>query len=230
MRPPPALVTLTGAGLLVATFYPWLAERLLAAHGVRAVAAGMLALGALSLALWQRLGGAARLPLALHAALLALPALAAASGDALWLRLVPAAIQALIAAFFARSLAGGSSILEQAAKSIHPYAPGFIGPYCRGATLVFAAIFALQGAALAALALRPPAGGWAWSAGLLAWAPVMAASLVEWAVRKSWFRYYSDGPIDRLLRRALPPENTEAGRRSLAYIRKMRAELGMPPP
>ncbi len=230
MRPPPALVTATGVGMLVAAFYPWLAERALAHFGARAFATALLAAGLVSLALWRRLGGAARLPLALHAALLALPALAALRADPTYLRLVPAAIQALIALFFARSLVGGSSILEQAAKRIHPYAPDFIGPYCRKATATFAAIFALQGAALAALALDPPAAGWALASGVLAWGPVLAASIVEWAVRKSWFRYYTDGPIDRRLRRWLPPESTAAGRRSLEYIRRMREQLGMPPP
>lgn len=214
----------------VAAFYPLLAERLLAAGGTRGLALAMLALGAVSLAVWQRFGGTARLPLALHAGLLALPGLSAWTGDALPLRLVPAAIQALIAVFFARSLRGGSSVLEQTARRIHPYAPDFIGPYCRKATAVFAAIFALQGVALAGLALDPPAAGWGLASGALAWGPLLTASVVEWAVRKSWFRYYSDGPIDRRLRAWLPPENTAAGRRSLDYIRRMRRELGMPPP
>jgi hypothetical protein len=49
-------------------------------------------------------------------------------------------------------------------------------------------------------------------------------------VRKWWFRYFGPGPLDQLLKHALPPENTAAGRRSLDYIRKMRADHGMPPP
>jgi hypothetical protein len=59
---------------------------------------------------------------------------------------------------------------------------------------------------------------------------VIAASLADWVVRKWWFRYFGPGPLDQLLKRVLPPENTEAGRRSLEYIRRMRAQLGMPPP
>ena len=46
---------------------------------------------------WQRIG-TARVPLYQRAAVLALPALAAGTGEALYLRLVPAAIQCLIAA------------------------------------------------------------------------------------------------------------------------------------
>jgi hypothetical protein len=59
---------------------------------------------------------------------------------------------------------------------------------------------------------------------------MLVASVADWLVRKWHFRYYGPGPIDRVLRKLLPPENTEVGRRSLAYIQKMRAELGMPPP
>ena len=228
MRPPPALVSAAGAGLLVATLYPLGVERALDAWGVRAVAAALLVPGAISLALWWRLG-AGRVALVPQLLLLALPVAAAVSGALVFLHAVPAVIQLLIGAFFALSLRGGSSILEQAAKTIHPYAPDFIGPYCRKATLVFAAIFVAQGSGLAALAWSPPER-WALWSGLLAWGPVMAASVVEWAIRKSWFRYYTEGPVDRLLRRVLPPENTAAGRRSLEYIRAKRLELGMPPP
>ena len=97
----------------------------------------------------------------------------------------------------------------------------------------------LQGAAAQAfagpmaaawLAVDPPASGWGAATGFWIWTPVIAASLVDWAVRKWWFRYFGPGPLDQLLKRVLPPENTEAGRRSLDYIRRMRAELGMPPP
>ena len=59
---------------------------------------------------------------------------------------------------------------------------------------------------------------------------MIAASLVDWVVRKWWFRYFGPGPLDQLLKHVLPPENTEAGRRSLEYIRRTRAQLGMPPP
>ena len=229
MRPPPALVSATGAGMLAAVLYPLGLERALEAFGVRPVAAALLVPGVASLWVWQRWGRFRRASLAPHLLLLALPAAAAASGRIAFLHAVPALIQLLIAAFFALSLRDGSSILERAAQTIHPYAPDFIGPYCRKATLVFAALFAAQGLAIAGLALDPPVR-WALSAGLLAWGPVTLASVVEWAIRKTWFRYYGDGPIDRQLRRLWPPENTAAGRRSLAYVRAKRLELGMPPP
>jgi hypothetical protein len=162
--------------------------------------------------------------------LLALPALAAATQDALYLRLVPAAIQSLIAALFVVSLRGGGSIFYDAARSLHPYAPDFIAPYCRKSTAVFAGVFALQGVAALWLAFHPPAAGWGTATGMWIWTPVIAASLVDWAIRKWWFRYFGPGPLDQLLKRVLPPENTEAGRRSLDYIRRMRASSACPRP
>jgi uncharacterized membrane protein len=229
IRPPPALVTAAGVGALLATVYPPAAERALAAYGVRAVAVALLIAGLCSLFAWQRFGSA-RVPLYQRAALLVLPALAAVTGDALFLRLVPAAIQALIAVLFVVSLRGGGSLFYDAARSLHPYAPDFIAPYCRKSTIVFAGIFALLAVAASYLAFRPPASGWGAASGLWIWTPVLIASLIDWVIRKSWFRYFGPGPLDQLLRRLLPPENTAAGRRSLEYIRRMRAQLGMPPP
>jgi uncharacterized membrane protein len=230
IRPPPALVTAVGVGALLATTYPPAAERALAAFGVRPVAVALLGLGLLSLALWQRVDRGARVPAYQRAALLLLPALAAASGEAVFLRLVPAAIQGLIAALFVASLRGGGSLFYDAARSLHPYAPDFIAPYCRKSTIVFAGVFALQGIGVAILAFHPPADGWGAASGVWVWTPVFAASGVDWIVRKSWFRHFGPGPLDQLLRRLLPPENTAPGRRSLEHIRRMRAELGMPPP
>lgn len=222
-------MTAVGVGALLATVYPPAAERALTSYGVRPVAIALVGLGLVSLILWHR-WGSGRVPLVQRAAILLLPALAAATGEVLFLRLVPAAIQALIAVLFVVSLRGGGSLFYDAARSLHPYAPDFIAPYCRKSTIVFAGIFALLAVAAAYLAFRPPASGWGAASGLWIWTPVIAASLVDWAVRKWWFRYFGPGPLDQLLRRLLPPENTAAGRRSLEYIRRMRAQLGMPPP
>src|SRR4030095_12404555 len=103
-----------------------------------------------------------------------LPALAVSTGDALFLRLVPAAIQALIAVLFVVSLRGGGSLFYDAARSLHPYAPDFIAPYCRKSTAVFAGIFALLAVAATRLAFRPPASAWGPASRLLIWAAVSA--------------------------------------------------------
>jgi uncharacterized membrane protein len=223
-------VTAVGVGALLATVYPPAAERALLAWGVRGVALALLAIGLASLVAWQRLAARARVPLAQRAAILVLPALAAATGEVLFLRLVPAAIQALIAVLFVVSLRGGGSLFYDAARTLHPYAPEFIAPYCRRSTIVFAGIFAGLAIAAAVLAFHPPASSWGTATGVWIWMPVLLASLIDWCVRKWWFRYFGPGPLDQLLKHVLPPENTAAGRRSLEYIRRMRAQLGMPPP
>jgi len=223
-------VTAVGAGALLATVYPPAAERALATWGVRPLAAVLLAAGLVSLLAWRRFDRDGRVPLGARALLLALPAAAALSKDALYLRLVPAALQALIAELFWLSLRGGGSLFLDAARTLHPYAPDFIAPYCRKSTALFAGLFALQGIAVAWLAWDPPSTGWGFASGVLVWIPVCVASVIEWVVRKWWFRYFGPGPLDQLLRRLIPPENTATGRRSLEYIRRMRAELGMPPP
>lgn len=222
-------MALGAAAVGFAVLYPLAAERALAAWGPRAVGAGLCALGLVSLP-FAHGRGPVHVPVALRAALLVLPAVAAVRGQALALRLVPASIQAAVAVVFVLSLRGGGSLFEEVARRIEPHAPDFIGPYCRKATLVFAALFALQGAGVGWLALHPPASGWAFASGVLVWVPVGLGFAVEWAVRKSWFRHYGDGPVDRVLRALLPPEKTPQGRRSLEYVRRKRRELGMPPP
>jgi hypothetical protein len=90
-------------------------------------------------------------------------------------------------------------------------------------------LFAAQAVALAVVAFAPGAG-WALTSSLLVWLPTLAFTALEFLVRKAWFRNYGGAPWDRVLRALLPPENTARGRRSLEWIRKKRAELGMPPP
>jgi uncharacterized membrane protein len=233
LQPTPGTLALAGLGALLAFGYPYAVERALAIAGVRAVGAALVAAGLLSVALVRRLPALPALPglgsPLRAAALLVLPALAAATARPVFLLLMPAALQALLAAVFALSLRGGGSLLRDAARWIHPYAPDFIGPYCRKVTGLFAAIFALQAVGVGLLALDPPES-WALASSVGVWIPVTAASAVEWLFRKAWFRYYGPGPVDRLMRALLPPERTHQGRRSLEYVRRMRRELGMPPP
>ena len=219
--------------MLAAVAFPLLAVLAVDVWGPRAAGAGLLALGLLGLALSRRPAGAAELPGFspwLRGLLLALPGLAALTGEMRFLQLVPAALEALLCAVFLGSLRDGGSLLRRAALLLEPFAPDFIGPYCRKATLAFAVLFAVQAAALAALALAAPGPGWAARASLLVWAPTLLATALEFGVRKAWFRHYGPGPVDRALRALLPPENTAQGRRSLEYIRRRRIELGLPPP
>jgi uncharacterized membrane protein len=229
----PSLGALAGAGLglLVALAYPLAMQRILDAWGARAAGGAVLAVGLVSLpALGSRRHGLPGLSLVPRLALLALPAGAVVTGSQLFLRLVPAALQALLAALFVLSLRGGGSLFFDAARIVQPYAPDFIGPYCRKATLAFAALFAVQAVVLTAWVFRPPAHGWAAASSAVIWLPLAVLFAIEWSVRKAWFRHYGRHPLDRLLRVLLPPERTARGRRSLAYIASRRRELGLPPP
>ena len=222
--------------MVVAVSFPLLAARALAAFGPRPIAAVVLALGLASLALARRAEGDEQAVATagrarwLRPLPLVLPVAALASGDERFLRLVPAFVEALLCALFLASLRGGGSILQQAALLLEPYAPDFIGPYCRKATAGFALLFAVQTVALGRVALATPGTDWAMASSLLVWLPTLAFTALEFLVRKAWFRHYGGAPWDRVLRALLPPENTIRGRRSLEWIRQKRAELGLPPP
>jgi uncharacterized membrane protein len=229
VRPSLSVLALVGAGAFVAVGYPLVAERALDSLGPRTVGGLVLAIGLASFALTLR----SRVPGLgpwLRGIPLVLPALTAATGNPRYLKLVPAAIEVTLCVVFLASLRGGGSLLQDAARILEPHAPDFIGPYCRKATAAFAALFAVQAVALAAVALAPPVRGWAVTSSLLVWVPTVAGAAFEFLLRKAWFRHYGTGPLDRLLRTLLPPENTAQGRRSLAYVRRKRRELGMPPP
>lgn len=232
-RPSPATLALGGAAALVAIGYPLVAARALHAYGPRQVGAAVLGLGVLSYAssLRRRVPG---LGPWLRALPLLLPALAIVTGEVRFLKLVPAAIECILCAVFLASLRGGGSVLQEAARMLEPHAPEFIGPYCRKATAAFAGLFALQAVVLTAVGLGSTGAAadpvWAARASLLVWVPTVVGTTGEFLVRKIWFRHYGRSPVDRVLRVLLPPENTEQGRRSLAYVRRMRRELGLPPP
>lgn len=154
-----------------------------------------------------------------------------ATGERLPLQLVASWAYGVAAWIFWQSTRGGSSLIEQVAQRIHPYAPDFIGPYCRKVTLLWAAFLAVSAAVLAVLAVAAPLDWWE---AYTAWVIVplsIVGSAVEYLVRKTWFRYYPyGGPIDRLFSRFFPAGASEAGRRSQAYIVARRQELGAEPP
>lgn len=230
-------VALAGAGLLVLV-YPFVLPRLLEALGARAVA--LLLLGPVGATfLWRRptagAVGSFEVPFlgALRATVVALAAGALLQGDPRLLLAVPVAIQLFLCAVFARSLSEPHSVIERAARFLQPRAPGFVGPYCRVVTALWAALFAVNAAVLGVLVVREGAAGWSAFAGWGVYAALGVLSAFEYLFRKAWFRHYGPGPLDRLWARLLPPERTERGRRSLAYIRHMHDEMradGFEPP
>ncbi|HXV37883.1 MAG TPA: hypothetical protein VEC18_12085 [Myxococcota bacterium] len=200
--------------------YPPLIELALSRFGVSGVASAMLLLLALSFALWgrrsraaQRGGGAA------SAGVAALLVGAAASGRALYLELIPSVVYFGLAGWFAASLRARDSLVERAARWLVPEVPAFIRAYCRKLTAFWAIFFAASALAIAAPALAGDHEAWRFASGRLVLASMLAASLVEFLVRKTWFRYYFHrGWFDRLWEKIFPAHNTEQGRRSMEYI------------
>ena len=151
---------------------------------------------------------------------------AAATGDRRWLLLVPAAVHLVIFELFRGSLRGPVSMVELGARFLEPYAPAFIGPYCRKVTIVWCGFFLANAVAITALALASPVGWWERYTGWIGYVLLGVIATVEFLVRKWWFRYYFYWtPFDRLWAMLFPAENTPEGRRSMEYIMRTREEL-----
>jgi uncharacterized membrane protein len=216
--------------LVLAVVYPALVSRALERFGVQAVAGAAALLAAAGLAArlrWRAaLPGFARAqPLSLTQLLgvLLLLGAAALSNQRIYLLLLPALAYLYMARIFWASLSQEMSIVQRAALVMQPHAPDFIDNYCRVLTRLWCALFVGNAIAIAALALWQPLDTWRLYTERLAFAPMLALAVVEFFFRKWWFRNYTTRPFDRLLSRIMPPENTERGRRSLAFIREMRA-------
>ncbi|HME72094.1 MAG TPA: hypothetical protein VKM54_19825 [Myxococcota bacterium] len=154
-----------------------------------------------------------------------LAALALVSGRRIFLLLLPALVYAYLIWIFARSLQEPVSIIGRMARRVDLKAPDFIDPYCRKLTVVWCGVFAVNMACISAFALAGRYDAWAWYAGALSYLFMAIVQGLEFVVRKVWFRHYGRGPLDRLFARLFPSENTPTGRRSLAYIQKMRARI-----
>jgi uncharacterized membrane protein len=216
---------LLGAVMLAAALYPPLLDLAVSRFGQRTVALVVALLAALSAAAGARRRDAAVLILARAA--VALLAASAALGSGLTpLLLVPSAIYAALSWVFFASLRNGPSLVERAARMIQPVAPDFIGPYCRRVTALWSALLLLNAIALGVLALAAPIDLWRVAAGYGLWTWMGAVSVVEFLVRKAYFRnYYYRGPFERVMERLFPADATPMGRRSAAYIRRVREQL-----
>jgi uncharacterized membrane protein len=216
---------LIGAVMLTATFYPPLLELAVSLFGRGAVATGVALLAAASTIVSARRGGAPVLVLA-RAAVALLAASSALGAGLTPLLMIPACIYATLAWVFFASLRSGTSLVELAARMIQPVAPDFIGPYCRRVTALWGGVLMLNALVLSALALAAPVETWRFAAGYCVWTWMGVISVVEFLVRKIYFRnYYYRGPLERALERLFPADATPMGRRSAAYIRLVREKL-----
>jgi uncharacterized membrane protein len=223
-----AMFTFVSALLL----YPLFAGSVFDRYGPRAVGSAFAIAGAASL-VWQRrrarsggTSGAAAGPMP-AAGIAVLGAAAALFDHRLPLQLVASWCFVFVGAAFLRSLARDVSLIERFVQLIHPYAPDFVGPYCRKLTAGWGIFLAGHGVVLAVLALFAPSDWWRTYTIWVVVPMMLGGSLVEYVIRKTWFRYYPyGGPIDRLFSTFFPAENTEMGRRSHAYILARRRALG----
>lgn len=230
-RPPPGITPSQGLGLLAAMTLVLVSGFaggiLVDSVGVRFAAALLLALAVFAA---RRLrgdssSGAPALAATDRRLLLGILAFAVLTGSVTALALLPAVVHLAVARFLLASLGDERSLIEKAARLSHPLAPSFIASYCRKLTAVWGLLFAASAGLTAVLA----SGGdaelhRAWT-GWMFWSLLAVFSAVEFLWRKARFRYFGKGPFDRLLARVFPPEKTARGRRSLAYLLAMRAEL-----
>jgi len=200
--------------------YPYLLSAALPRFGVSRIAIALSCVVALSFAVRGRdWAEALRWRAAPSLGIAVLLAAAALSGDDLYLQLVPSAVYLTLAGWFYASLRSGDSIVERTARFLVPEAPDFIRSYCRKVTCVWVAFFAASALVIAGLAIAGARSEWAFYSGKLVYALMIAASLLEFLVRKTWFRYYFRGGwFDRLWGKLFPPENTAEGRRSMQHI------------
>lgn len=213
-------------GLLAAAamFYPLLMRALVAAAGLRAAAAAMAVLAALSA--WKARDLRTRLWRG-SAALLA--ASAAASGSETPLLLLPALLYAALSSLFLASLRESESLVERAARTIQPAVPDFIAPWCRGVTMLWGLVFAASAALLAVAAFAASPATWEAIAGRGLWTAMGVITAAEFLARKTHFRnYWYRGPFEQVWSRLFPAEATEMGRRSAEHIRQVREKLGLP--
>jgi uncharacterized membrane protein len=257
----PSARTLLGFALLAASLllYPWGIDAALARFGTRPVAAGLLLLALMGGALPSFARRSARLDLVSPArgtprvlaaassgrridlprvpgfpvAFAAPPAAALLAGDVRFLHLVPAMVYLWLALLCGASLREERSLIERAARFLQPRAPDFIRSYCRKVTAVWCFVFAAIAAVIAALALASAGDARRAFSEWGLWVPIGILCVIEYVVRKAWFRYYAGGTLDRIWAALLPADRTARGRRSLEYIRSARARMraeGFTPP
>ena len=190
---------------------------------------------------WLEIGQAGLVLFALYAVILLLRArgsgpqlgtilrqhlgLLAIIGTATWLQdrhlllLLPVVVNLYLLVTFGRTLVEGKGppMIERFARLVEDDLPDFTHPYCRKVTLLWCAFFVANASGIAWLAYFAPLEWWTLYTGLLFYLLLAALQAVEFCVRKLWFRYYQDGPLDRQLARLFPAERTRNGRRSLAY-------------
>jgi uncharacterized membrane protein len=198
--------------------YPFLVYAAYRRLGTRGLGVALLLLYAIGVAVRARgRANEAATLLRQHLPLALLIGLGIATGARPILLLLPMAVSLYLLFTFAASLRNGPPMIERFARLVEDDLPDFTLPYCRRVTLVWCVFLGANALVIAALAFAAPVSWWAAYTGLGFYLLMGALLFGEFCVRKLWFRYYQQGPGDRLLARLFPAEHTANGRRSLAY-------------
>ena len=154
-----------------------------------------------------------------HAPLIVLVLFAVVPGSATLLLFVPMFVSLYLLWTFSMTLRNGMPMIERFARAVEVDLPDFCVPYCRAVTKIWCVFLAANSIVVGSLALWAPMEWWALYTGLLFYLLMGALLGGEFVFRKIWFRYYGDGFSDRIFTKWFPPERTENGRRSLAYVK-----------
>lgn len=158
-----------------------------------------------------------------HAAVPVFIAAAVALDSHTLMMLLPALVSLYLLATFAWSLRHGPPMIERFARVIEDDLPPFTHSYCRKITWLWCLFFAGNALVVALLTWAAPLRWWTLYTGLVFYVLLGLVGGAEFLFRKWWFRYFGDGPVDRILAALFPPQGTANGRRSLAYVERRRA-------
>lgn len=171
--------------------------------GVRGAALLMLAalspalLGRLRRTTDHRVGTVAMVPVVTVAMLATGAALEAAS----LVLAVPTAVNLLLFATFAPTLASGPPMIERFARLTHPDLIADEVRWCRQWTVVWSVFFVLNALTAALLAAFAPLTYWVFHTSVLGYVLMGLLLGTEWLIRKLRFKRFGRGPVDRLLAR-----------------------------
>jgi len=226
-RPTPSQALAVGIVLLVIVGYPTLVGEALQRWEPRSIAwAALVFMGATTAvrALFSRpsLKGF----VIQYGAGIALLLAVMASNDRLGLLLVPALVNLYLALGTGWTLTTDQSLVERVASFIQPHIPDFTRSYCRKVTRLWVLFFAANVVGMAALAFSGAEEPWRVYTSRVYFLVIAGFTALEFLVRKIFFRNYGSGVVDRVFASLFPAQNTEQGRRSEAYLQKMR-DLGL---
>lgn len=193
-------------GAVLVFLYPAVVYVVLTRYDGRVGVVGLLILAAaLATVRWRTY--AHRSPALVFGPPVALATLALAGlllDDSRFVLALPVMINAgLLIAFGSTLRADETPLVERFARlQVQDLSPAELR-YCRGVTLAWCVLFVVNGSVSGLLAWLAPVAWWAVYTGVLAYVWVGLLGAAEYVFRKARFGRFGEGPIDRLLERAL---------------------------